>query len=176
MKYLLDTNICIYWLNGDLAVEGKALQAGIKNCAISFITLSELYYGAYKSQKVNLNLTAIKSLEDKLERVDSNEEICETFGSLKAELEENGNIIDDADIFIACCALENDCVLVTNNEKHFSRIKPKFTTKIATSLMGSGFPKKLLDVIQNKLFFCESGQKFVLFGTRRVIFRADFPK
>ncbi|MCK4766682.1 MAG: hypothetical protein KAW12_31105, partial [Candidatus Aminicenantes bacterium] len=55
-------------------------------------------------------------------------------------------------------------------------IKPEFTTKIATSLMGSGFPKKLLDVIQNKLFFCESGQKFVLFGTRRVIFRADFPK
>ena len=42
MKYLIDTNICIYWLNGDLAIEKKALKVGLKNIAISFITISEL--------------------------------------------------------------------------------------------------------------------------------------
>jgi len=123
MKYLLDTNICVYWLNGDLTIEQRALESGLKNIVISFITLSELYYGAYKSHKVEQNLTAIKSLKKKLKRIDSNKEICETFGNLKSDLEKEGNIIDDADIFIAACALENNLVLVTNNEKHFSRIQ-----------------------------------------------------
>ena len=45
------------------------------------------------------------------------------FGKLKADLEKDGKIIDDADLFIAACALANDAVLVTNNEKHFKRIK-----------------------------------------------------
>lgn len=123
MKFLLDTNICVYWLNGDLMIEQKALEINLKNIAISFITLSELYYGAYKSQRVEQNLSAIKILKKKLKRIDSNKGICEAFGNLKSDLEKEGNIIDDADIFIAACALENNLVLVTNNEKHFSRIR-----------------------------------------------------
>ncbi len=63
MKYLLDTNICVYWLNGDKAIEKKAIQVGLKHIAVSFVSLSELYYGAYKSQKVNQNLSAIKGLK-----------------------------------------------------------------------------------------------------------------
>ena len=66
MKYLLDTNICVYWLNGNKTIEEKAVQVGLKHVAISFITLSELYYGAYKSQKVQQNLAALKNLESKL--------------------------------------------------------------------------------------------------------------
>lgn len=123
MKYLLDTNICVYWLNGNKTIEEKAVQVGLKHVAISFITLSELYYGAYKSQKVQQNLTALKNLESKLKRVESNKEICKAFGELKAELAKEGKIIDDADLFIACCALKSNRVVVTNNEKHFSRIK-----------------------------------------------------
>jgi len=68
-------------------------------------------------------LSAIKSLESKLKNVGSNKEVCEAFGKLKSELEKNGKIIDDADLFIACCALKTNRVLVTNNERHFSRIK-----------------------------------------------------
>ena len=95
---------------------------GLKHIALSFITLSELYYGAYKSQKAEQNLSAIKSLESKLKRVESNKEVYESFGKLKTELEKDGKIIDDADLFIACCALNTNRVLVTNNERHFSRI------------------------------------------------------
>jgi len=123
MKYLLDTDICVYWLNGNKTIEKKAVEVGLKHIAVSFITLSELYYGAYKSQKFNQNLDAIKNLESKLTKVDSNEGICKEFGKLKAELERNGKILDDADIFIACCALKTNRVLVTNNERHFYRIK-----------------------------------------------------
>ena len=123
MKYLLDTNICVYWLNGDKVIEKKAIQVGLNHIAVSFISISELYYGAYKSQKVKQNLSAIKSLETKPKKVESNKEVCETFGKLKFELEKDGKILDDADLFIACCALKTNRVLVTNNERHFSRIK-----------------------------------------------------
>jgi len=72
---------------------------------------------------VKKNLNAIKNLERKLLNVDSDNEICNFFGRLKAELEKEGNVLDDADLFIAGCAMKNNYVLVTNNEKHFSRIK-----------------------------------------------------
>ena len=62
-------------------------------------------------------------MEGKLRRIDSDQGSCETFGKLKANLVRQGNAINDADLFIAAGALENDMVLVTNNEKHFNRIK-----------------------------------------------------
>ena len=85
--------------------------------------MSELYYGAYKSQRINENIAAIEKLEDTLEIIDSNEKICKNFGKLKAELEKEGKIIDDADLFIAVCALTNNLILITKNEKHFGRIE-----------------------------------------------------
>lgn len=121
--YLLDTNICVYWLKGDEGIEQRAIVMGLETIAVSFITISELYYGAYKSQKIDENIAAIKKLESKLGIIDSNDEICTNFGKLKAILEKEGKIIDDADLFIAACALTNNLTLVTNNEKHFSRIE-----------------------------------------------------
>ena len=123
MRYLLDTNIGVDWLKGDVNVERQAMQLGLKNLGISFITASELYYGAYKSQRVKENLAAVKKISNNLGAIDSSEEICDTFGELKASLEQAGKIIDDADLFIAACALAHDLVLVTNNEKHFKRVK-----------------------------------------------------
>ncbi len=87
------------------------------------MTLSELYYGAYKSQYVDENIAAINLLAAKLSIVESNDEICACFGNLKALLEKQGMIIDDADLFIAACALTTGAILVTNNIKHFKRIK-----------------------------------------------------
>ncbi|MFA4955628.1 MAG: hypothetical protein WC556_01480 [Candidatus Methanoperedens sp.] len=49
--------------------------------------------------------------------------ICEMFGKIKVVLINKGDIIDDADIFIAACALTENAILVTNNEKHFERIE-----------------------------------------------------
>lgn len=55
--------------------------------------------------------------------IESDPEICNAFGKLKASLEKDGKIIDDADLFIAACAMVTGAILVTNNEKHFKRIK-----------------------------------------------------
>ena len=42
MKYLLDTDICVYWLKKDDRIEKNAISVGLENIAISFMTLSEL--------------------------------------------------------------------------------------------------------------------------------------
>ncbi len=123
MKYLQDTNICVYWLKGNLQVEQKVLAAGIDAVALPFITVSELYYGAYKSQRMEANLQLVRSLTEQLTVLESDETISELFGELKAGLETNGMIIDDADLYIAACAKVHGLTLVTNNTKHFKRIK-----------------------------------------------------
>ena len=123
MNYILDTNICIYWLKGNRDIESKVLKIGFESVSISFVTLCELYFGAYKSQKIKDNISNIEKLKENLNVVESNSVVCETFGKLKASLVKEGRVIDDADILIAACALEEGAVLVTNNEKHFKSIK-----------------------------------------------------
>ncbi|MDD2500992.1 MAG: type II toxin-antitoxin system VapC family toxin [Geobacter sp.] len=123
MKYLLDTNICVYWLKGNRQIEQQVLAAGIDAVALPFITVSELYYGAYKSQRIEVNLQLVRNLTEQLTVLESDEAISELFGDLKAGLEKSGMIIDDADLYIAACAKVHGLTLVTNNIKHFKRIK-----------------------------------------------------
>jgi len=123
MNWLLDTDICIYWLKGNHSIEERATQVGFDNLCVSFITISELYYGARKSQRKQENLTLVKMVEERLTVIESDSDICSYFGKLKARLEQEGQIIDDADLFIAACAFVADSVVVTNNVKHFSRVK-----------------------------------------------------
>lgn len=123
MKYLLDTDTCVFWLKGNEHIEQKVLTVGIDNVALSFINVSELYYGAYKSQRVEANLAMVRRLTTQLHVVESDETISEMFGELKAILESAGTIIDDADLYIAACAVVHGLTLVTNNTKHFKRIK-----------------------------------------------------
>ena len=121
--FLLDTDIVIYSLKGHPAVKKNLehnLHAALK---ISIVTLMELYYGAYKSQKVTSNLGKIKSIEDAVEIIPIGRESAEVFAMLKADLEKAGTPLDDFDLILAACALANDFVLVTNNMKHFERIE-----------------------------------------------------
>ncbi len=121
--YLLDTDIVIYSLKGHSAVKKnleRNLHAALK---ISIVTLMELYYGAYKSQKVVSNIGKIKRIEAAVEIIALGRESAEIFAMLKADLEKAGIPLDDFDLILAACALAHDLVLVTNNVKHFQRIQ-----------------------------------------------------
>lgn len=59
-KFLLDTNICIYFLNGQYNLVEKFDEVGMHNCSISEITIAELKYGIEKSKKKNKNRKAIE--------------------------------------------------------------------------------------------------------------------
>ena len=121
--YLLDTDTIIYSLKGDDAIK-KNLERHLSDpLKISVITLMELYYGAYKSNRVSGNLAKIKTIESSFEIIPPGNESAEIFGRLKASLQQTGTPLDDFDLIIASCALAHNLILVTNNEKHFRRIE-----------------------------------------------------
>jgi len=121
--YLLDTDTIVFNLKGNAAVRKKLLLHINDPIKTSVITLMELYYGAYKSQKFTGNLAKIKTIEQSLEIIPVGIESVEIFGMLKSKLEKTGSRLDDFDLIIAACALAHNLTLVTNNEKNFQRIE-----------------------------------------------------
>ena len=124
MNYTLDTNIMSYLLKGNKDLLSK-LKKKIEE-EHTFIMNLITYY------EVCRGLLAINNI-DKLEKF---KEICNLFETgeitintvyraaiIYSELKREGKLIDDADIFIASICMEDNLILVTNNEKHFQRIK-----------------------------------------------------
>jgi tRNA(fMet)-specific endonuclease VapC len=121
-KYLLDTDISVFYLRGKYNVNQKLKDIiGYDNCFISEITLAELKYGAELSEKPEDNLRSVNEFANKIG-------ILPIFNSLdlyakeKARLRKIGSIIDDFDLLIGCSAIKNGLILVTNNENHFERL------------------------------------------------------
>jgi len=121
--YLLDTDTIIYILKGNPVVENNLQRHYYDPIKISVITLMELYYGAYKSQKVTSNLAKIKTLQNSLEIIPLGQKIAEIFGIQKANLEKRGTSLDDFDLILGCSALAHNLTLVSNNSKHFKKIE-----------------------------------------------------
>lgn len=123
MKYMLDTNICIYIIKKrPEAVLNKFRTLKIGEVCISSITLAELTYGVYKSHQKQKNKTALNEFVSPLEMVSFNENTVEQYGALRAHLEKVGTPIGSLDTMIAAHALSLDLILVTNNTKEFSRV------------------------------------------------------
>jgi tRNA(fMet)-specific endonuclease VapC len=121
-SFILDTDICIYWLKGNERIEKKIIQTGFANIFITVITECELYYGAFKSARREQNLSVIRELKRKIQTFHTSEGISYIYGELKSDLEKKGQTIDDADLLIASIVLEKNVTLVTNNMEHFKRI------------------------------------------------------
>jgi len=120
--YLLDTDILIYSLKGHETVKENLRHHINDIIQISAVTLMEVYYGAYKSQKVESNLAKVRRIESSMDILPVGQESVGIFGLLKSNLELAGRPLDDFDLIIAATALSHSLVLVTNNERHFSRI------------------------------------------------------
>lgn len=120
--FLLDTDTVIYILKGHPTVEQNLQRHPHDPIKLSVITLMELYYGAYKSQRVTSNLAKIRAMESSLEILPVSQEIVEIFGMEKARLEGRGTPLEDFDLVLGCVALAHNLTLVTNNVKHFKKI------------------------------------------------------
>lgn len=122
MKYLLDTNVIVAYLRGKQAIDSKIIQAG---AGISVITKAELVYGSYKSNRPNHNLKLILSMLTDLEiqTINLNDKIIDVYGQTKAELENKGKKLDEFDLLIAATVIAEKLILVTDNQRHFQRIK-----------------------------------------------------
>ena len=122
MKFLLDTNVCIQWMNGEEALRSRAVAIGSQCLFITNSILAELFYGAFKSGRVEANLTRVETFVQGLNVVSDSQESARLFGRIKADLRKAGKPTQDFDLLIASVALASDCTLVTGNLKHFEAI------------------------------------------------------
>ena len=122
--YLLDTNVCIHLLNGDHPQINQHL-ASLKPKAISLCTIvqQELYFGAYRSTKVQHNLNKLKRLLDLFTILEFDESAARIAGKIQADLKRQGVPIGAYDIQIAAVALANNLIVVTHNIREFQRVQ-----------------------------------------------------
>ena len=122
-KYLIDSDILIYFLKGKQEVVERLSQIPIDDLYISRINYTELLYGAYNSSKINQNLKIIEPFLNSFKILEFTQISSLIFAKEKSRLKRNGNIIADMDLMIASIAIENDCTLISNNIKHFDRVQ-----------------------------------------------------
>lgn len=120
--YLLDTDTVVFLLRGREQVCRNLEKHRLDPVRISAISLMELYYGAFKSNRPEVNVARVHAVERAVGVVPVERETAEVFGMLKASLEKAGTPLDDFDLAIAACALANHLVLVTHNTRHFQRV------------------------------------------------------
>ncbi len=123
MAYLIDTDILIYCLKNDEHVKQKFIENQNIPKSISVITYGELVYSAKKSRHIEKNLAVTYRIAELFPVIDIGRSSMDIFGEIKSNLERKGNIIEDMDILIAATALLHNLILVTNNVKHFEKIK-----------------------------------------------------
>ncbi len=118
MRFMLDTNICIYIIKKKPPnVIERFYQSEISEISISSITLSELLYGVSKSSKPEQNHLALTQFIAPLDILSYDDEAAQYYGELRVYLEKQGRPICSLDMLIAAHALSTNCVLVTNNRK-----------------------------------------------------------
>lgn len=121
-QYLLDTNICIYFIKGLYDLKSKFEDVDPENCFISEITLAELKFGVAKSQAKKKNQQVLEGFLTGVQILPIFPAL-DIYASEKARLQQTGKLIDDFDLLIGATAVSFDLVMVTNNTNHFNRIK-----------------------------------------------------
>jgi tRNA(fMet)-specific endonuclease VapC len=124
MKYLLDTNACIRYLNG--RSESLRRQISAKNpddIVLCSVVKAELFYGARKSQRPQRSLEKQHKFVNHFVSLPFDDEAAEVYGQIRAELERAGTPIGPNDLMIAAIAIANDVMLVTHNAREFRRVK-----------------------------------------------------
>lgn len=123
IKYMLDTNICIYIIKQkpENVIE-RFRQAQVSEIGVSCITLSELEYGVMKSAKPEQNKLALAQFIAPIEISAYDDVAAQHYGVIRAHLERQGTPIGSFDMLIAAHALSINSVLITNNESEFKRV------------------------------------------------------
>lgn len=121
-RYLLDTCICVFLFRQKYGVAERLSKLNPEQCYVSEVTIAELTYGAYKSDRVGENLQLIEELVSVINVIPFAESI-EIYAKEKVRLRALGTPVDDFDLLIAAAAVQQELVLVTDNIKHFKNIE-----------------------------------------------------
>ena len=124
MRYLLDTNICIYTIkHKPPEVIQRFLSHDPSELCISSITYAELMHGVEKSMAAERNRIAITMFLSPISVLNFDTYAAEEYGKIRAYLERKGTPIGPMDILIAAHAKAEDLILVTNNTREFERVE-----------------------------------------------------
>ena len=123
MKYLLDTNVCIRYLNGQSDALRRCLKSKLPGeiCLCSIVK-AELFYGVVKSSKPEKNLERLSHFISGFPSLSFDDNSSEIYGKVRWDLERVGQPIGPNDLLIASITMSNGLTLVTHNTKEFSRI------------------------------------------------------
>lgn len=122
MNYLIDTNICIFYLKGKFDLVTKFEEIGLANCFISEITVAELKFGAENSDNPVKNRKLVEDFISRFNIVPIYN--CLTvYAKEKSRLRKLGTPLDDFDLLIGSTAVSSKMIMISNNLKHLSRIK-----------------------------------------------------
>ena len=123
MRYLLDTNICIYVINARPAlVLERFSQESAGQIGVSSVSAAELAFGVAMGGSTR-NEEALRLFLTPLAIVPFNEDVIWTYGKIRTDLEKRGMPIGAMDTMIAAHALSLNLTLVTNNVREFERVK-----------------------------------------------------
>lgn len=123
MRYLLDTNTCIYIIKRSperLMLRFKRLRVG--DVGISAITVCELQFGVSNSSQPEKNQRALTEFLGPLEILDFPATASVVYGEIRTRLQRAGTPIGIYDLLLAAHALHRNLTLVTNNVREFSRV------------------------------------------------------
>ncbi len=121
-RYLIDSDILIYFLKGTPEVIERLTQISPDALYTSRINTTELLYSAYNSARIEKNLAIIEPFLERFQILEFDSTASLIFTKEKARLKKLGTPIADMDLMIASIALAQGCVLITNNVKHFERV------------------------------------------------------
>jgi len=122
LRYMLDTNICIYVIKNRPASVREIFNANAARLCISSVTLAELIYGAEKSAKPAHNQSVVENFVARLAVLDFNDAAASHCGQIRAGLERAGTPIGAYDLMIAAHARSRGLTIVTNNMREFERV------------------------------------------------------
>ena len=122
--YIVDSNTCIYFMNGKYpSVREKFLSISPKNIKISCIVKGELLLGAFKSQTRVQTTNKVEKFLKPFDVIDFTDKMSYDYAEIRGDLEKTGKSIGANDLLIAATALSENAILVTHNTDEFSRVK-----------------------------------------------------
>ena len=124
MRYLLDTNVCVRYLNGDsLAIRRKLQTIDLADIAICSIVKLELFYGAMRSNNPNETWARTRRFIEVFVSLPFDDIAALIAGRIRAQLANLGTPIGSNDLLIAAIAIAHNLTLVTHNTNEFNRVE-----------------------------------------------------
>lgn len=123
MIYLLDTNVCIVYLNRPVSgVRRRLTTLSLQDVAVCSVVKAELFYGAIRSNNRARTLALQEAFLNNFVSLPFDDTSARIFGIIRAELAASGTPIGPYDLQIAAIAIANNLILVTHNTREFGRV------------------------------------------------------